>query len=198
MPSLKPSSFLILGLVRGGFTSGYAIRSAIEGMRTGAFWATGFAQIYPELARLERDGYIVRRDDPRGARRRSAYSLSPAGEEAFVGWMTSAAVPPMELRDEGLLRLGFGDHLADEEALAMVGRLRERAKREERAFRESLMPMAAAVGEQGWRFPLIVARMGAEYHGWAAGFFASVEDELSQSRPRRGRGAREQRHDPRS
>jgi len=95
--------------------------------------------------------------------------------------MTRSDLPPMELRDEGLLRLGFGDHLGEEEALAMIGRLRERAEREALEFRQELMPMAAAAFEQGIRFPSLVARMGAEYHEWAAGFFAKVESEVTES-----------------
>ena len=31
-----------------------------------AFWATTFAQIYPELAQLEDAGYLTHRDDPHG------------------------------------------------------------------------------------------------------------------------------------
>ena len=132
--ALKTSSYLILGLVRGGMTSGYAIKRFIEQQRMEVFWATTFAQIYPELAGLEEDGYLAGRDDPKGARKRRAYTLTPKGERALVSWMRRPRIPPMELRDEGLLRLAFADTLPRDEAIELVQRLRARAEEAEREF----------------------------------------------------------------
>src|SRR3712207_7895153 len=95
--AVKTSSFLILALVRGGMTSGYAIRRFIEQQRMEVFWATTFAQIYPELAQLEEQGYLSHSDDPHGARQRRAYALTEKGEEALMAWLRDEAVPPMEL-----------------------------------------------------------------------------------------------------
>lgn len=181
LPPLKTSSYLVLGLVRGGFSSGYAIRAAIEGMRLNVFWGTSFAQIYPELAKLEADGFLVRHDDPQGARARSAYALTESGDQAFLAWLTRPELPAMDARDEGIMRLGFGDHLSREEGIALLGRLRERAQHAEREFREEMMPLAEGAGQQGWRYPLLVARLGAEYNAWAAGFFAQLERELDEA-----------------
>lgn len=180
---LKSSSALLLGMIRGGFSSGYAIKKAIDGMRTGAFWATTFAQIYPELARLDADGYIVGHDDSQGARRRIAYTVTPAGEEAFAAWLRHPDQPPIELRDEGLVRLGMSDALSDAELRGLLGHLREREERQEREFREQILPTAEAIGAQGLRGPQLVARMGVDYHVWAAAFFARLEAEVGSSDP---------------
>src|SRR3712207_4622956 len=82
--AVKPSSYLILALVRGGMTSGYAIKRFIEQQRMEVFWATTFAQIYPELAQLENDGYLTSTEDPHGARQRRAYALTPKGERRLM------------------------------------------------------------------------------------------------------------------
>ena len=74
--ALKTSSYLILGLVRGGVTSGYAIKRFIDEQRMSAFWATTSAQIYPGLAQLKDAGHLAAREDPHGARRRRAYELT--------------------------------------------------------------------------------------------------------------------------
>jgi len=177
---LNASSFLILGMVRNGVNSGYAIRRTIENMRMEAFWATTFAQIYPHLADLENEGYLVRHDDPQGARPRSAYTLSQKGEEVLDAWLRGTDLPPIEVRDEGLLRLGFSDNLSPEETLALLGRLRERSEAAEREFREYNLPMAAGAAEQGYRAALMIARMGAEYHAWAAAWFGQLESELQR------------------
>ena len=176
--AVKPSSYLILALVRGGMTSGYAIRRFIEAQRMEVFWATTFAQIYPELAQLEEDGYLTHRDDPQGARQRRAYELTQKGEHALMSWLRDDAIPPMELRDEGLLRLAFADHLPREEAIELVQRLRERAEEAEREFRETILPIGEALLTAGLRFPIEIGRMGAGYYAWSIEHLTHLEERL--------------------
>lgn len=176
--ALKPSSYVILALVRGGLTSGYAIRKFIEQQRMSVFWATTFAQIYPELAHLEDGGYLVHREDPHGARQRRAYALTPKGKRALMSWLRRAKVPEMELRDEGLLRLAFADNLPLEEAIELVRRLRQRSADAEREFREEIIPAAEALRSLGARFPVVIGRMGAAYHAWAVQHLDELEAEL--------------------
>lgn len=176
--ALKSSSYLILGLVRGGVTSGYAIKRFIRQTRMEVFWATTFAQIYPELAQLEDAGYLTHQDDPHGARQRRAYALTPKGEKALMSWLRRKAVPPMELRDEGLLRLAFADHLPRDEAIELVRRLRARAEAAEREFRETILPLGEALRANGPRFPLEIGRMGADYYAWSIRFLTELEARL--------------------
>ena len=175
---LKTSNYLILGLVRGGVTSGYAIKRFIEQQRMEVFWSTTFAQIYPDLAQLEADGYLTHRDDPHGARQRRAYELTPSGEDALMSWLRLAQVPPMELRDEGLLRLAMADHLPREEAIELVQRLRERAEEAEREFRETILPIGEALRAAGLRFPVEIGRLGAGYYAWSIEHLTQLEADL--------------------
>ena len=175
---LKPSSYLILSLVRGGMTSGYAIRRFIEQQRMAVFWATTFAQIYPELAHLEDAGYLTHRDDPQGARQRRVYALTPSGERALMTWLSDESIPPMELRDEGLLRLAFADHLPREEAIELVHRLRARAQAAEQEFREIIVPIGEALLAAGLRFPIEIGRMGAAYQAWSIEYLTKLEADL--------------------
>ena len=176
--AVKSSSYLILALIRGGLTSGYAIKRFIEEQRMEVFWATTFAQIYPELAQLEADGYVTHRDDPHGARQRRAYALTTEGERALMSWLREEAVPAMELRDEGLLRLAFADHLPREEAIELVHRLRVRAEDAEREFRERILPMGEALRSAGLRFPVEIGRMGAGYYAWSIEHLTQLEATL--------------------
>lgn len=187
---LKPSAYLMLGMLRAGIGTGYAIKRAVD-QSTRFFWSTSFAQVYPELARLEAQGYIVGHDEPRGDRPRRSYRVTEKGEDALGEWLRSPGVPSFEFRDEGLLRLFFADALSDEEALALVERLREHAERTDIAFREEILPMAAAAPSQGYRFPLVAARFGADYYTWRARWLAELENELSgHAVPRRGEAKR--------
>jgi len=177
--ALKTSSYLILGLVRGRVASGYAIKRFIEQQRTDSFWATTFAQIYPELADLEEAGYLTHREDPHGGRQRRAYSLTAKGERALMSWLRRARIPKRELRDEGLLRLAFADHLPRAEAIELVRRLRARSEEAEREFREEIIPIGQAISSSfGLRFPAEVCRMGAGYHAWAVEHLSQLEEEL--------------------
>ena len=178
--ALKTSSYLILGLIRGGVTSGYAIKRFIEQQRMEVFWATTFAQIYPELADLEDSGYLRHEDDPHGARQRRAYSLSAKGERALLSWLRRSRIPTMELRDEGLLRLAFADHLPREDAIVLVQRLRTRAEEAEREFREEILPIGEALRSAGLRFPVEVGRMGASYYAWSVEHLRRLEKDLRE------------------
>jgi DNA-binding PadR family transcriptional regulator len=177
--ALKTSGYLVLGLVRGGVSSGYAIRRFVAQQRMSVFWATTLAQIYPELAQLEDDGYLLHREAPHGARARRAYSLTDKGERAFLAWLRRTRVPAMELRDEGLLRLAFADHLPPPEALALVRRLRARSEETEREFREQILPVAQTLRAAGLRFPIVIAEMGAQYHAWAVTHLVELEARLT-------------------
>jgi DNA-binding PadR family transcriptional regulator len=176
--SLKPSSYVILGLVRGGLTSGYAIKRFVDEQRMELFWATTFAQIYPELAKLEEDGYLTHSDDPQGQRQRRAYALTDKGESALLSWLRRSQIPPRELRDEGFLRLAFADHLPREEAITLVRRLRARSEEAVREFREVIIPKGEALESAGVRFPVEICRMGAAYHALIVEHLSQLEVDL--------------------
>jgi PadR family transcriptional regulator AphA len=175
---LKPSAYLILGMLRGGVATGYAIKRAVD-RSTRFFWAASLAQVYPELASLAEDGLVESSDDPQGARPRKVYRLTDKGAEALDAWLTSPQSPDFEFRDEGMLRLFFADGLAEEDALSLVRRLRNHSEALDRGFREEILPLAEAAPDSGTRFPLIVARWGADYYGWRARWLADLEAELS-------------------
>jgi len=181
--ALKPSSYVILGLVRGGLSSGYAIKRFVEEQRMDLFWATTFAQIYPELAHLESAGYLASRDDPNGRRRRRAYELTAEGEQALLSWLRRERIPPRELRDEGLLRLAFADHLPRQDAIALVRRLRARSEEAELEFRESIIPKGEALGSIGVRFPVEICRLAATYHAAVIDHLDKLEESLREEPP---------------
>jgi DNA-binding PadR family transcriptional regulator len=173
---LKPSSYLLLGMLNRGIKTGYAIKRTVD-LSTRFFWAASLAQVYPELAALEGDAYIVGTDEPHGQRPRKTYRLTDKGQAALEEWLRSERVPDFEFRDEGLLRLFFADAVTPEEALELVRRLRVRAEQIDRDFRAEILPIAE--GASG-RFPLIVAREGADYFAWRAAWFRKIETELAE------------------
>ncbi|HVT00537.1 MAG TPA: PadR family transcriptional regulator [Solirubrobacterales bacterium] len=178
---LKAPSYLMLGMVRLGARSGYAIKRAADAS-TRFFWPTSLGQVYPALGRLEAAGLLERSEDSHGARTRFAYELSPAGEAALLDWLRATEEEPVQFRDEGLLRLFFADALSPADQLALVRRLRRRAEAAASQVDEQVAPYAEGLERSGLRFPALAARLGADSYEHAAEWFARLEAELEGSR----------------
>lgn len=174
---LRPASHLILGMVRLGARSGYAIKKAAD-VSTRFFWPMSLAQVYPELGRLERAGLLSRTEDSDGGRERFAYELTPEGEEALLAWMRSPREGETQFRDEGILRLFFADGLPREDQLALVRRLRERARDGRERTREEIIPLADALKSNDIHFPARVARLRADTYASTERWLAELEAEL--------------------
>lgn len=175
---LTPTSHLVLGMVRLGVSSGYAIKKVADGS-TQNFWPISLAQVYPELARLEGAGLLSRRDDPQGARIRSAYTITNEGEEALRAWLRSPRLATAQMRDEGLLRLFFADALEGGDQLGLVRMLRERNRGLVDELRGEIIPRAEALEAAGGpRYLAISARFLADFMAFAERWAAQLEKQL--------------------
>lgn len=125
---LTPTGRVILGMVAYGRQTGYEIKQFVD-KTTRHFWAASYGQIYPELARLERQGLLRGRPDPAGGRQRTVYELTDAGLQALKGWLASDAELVFELRDEGMLKLFFSDMGSPEQRISNIRAMRERHER---------------------------------------------------------------------
>jgi DNA-binding PadR family transcriptional regulator len=176
---LSPTSYLVLGMVRLGVGSGYAIKKVAD-RSTQSFWPISLALVYPELARLEAGGLLKRRSDPQGARARSAYSITAKGERALVAWLRSPKVAPVQIRDEAMLKLFLADALEDEDRLGLVRALRERNRERKEALRDEIVPRAEAFEKQGVRYVAMAARLSADLLEYAEGWLARLATELEE------------------
>src|SRR6186713_473575 len=117
MSSLTPTARVILGMLKLGVRTGYDVKKAID-TSTRFFWTASYGQIYPELKRLRKAGLVRAEQEPRGKLKRTVYSLTPKGEQAFHDWLTDSEEVLFEIRDESLLRLFFSDFLSRDEVIA--------------------------------------------------------------------------------
>jgi DNA-binding PadR family transcriptional regulator len=122
MSTLSPTARVILGLLAWGPRTGYEIKQVTD-RSTRFFWGASYGQIYPELRRLETAGLVESREEPRGRVPRRIYSLTSAGRTALDGWLAGSD-DHYEVRDEGLLKLFFGDLMPKEQLLELVRRRR--------------------------------------------------------------------------
>jgi len=105
--NLTPTSYIVLGMVSAaGEATPYELKQMI-GATVGNFFSVPHSQIYSEPERLARAGYLDEQRE-RGGRRRKRYSLTKAGSKALNDWIETPTGELYELRDPGLLKLGFG------------------------------------------------------------------------------------------
>jgi PadR family transcriptional regulator AphA len=179
---LRPTSYLLLGMLRVGAASGYAIKKTIE-QSTQFFCPTSPAQVYPELDRLEEAGLVARRDASRGARRRSDFTLTADGREALRRWLKSSREEPMQIRMSGMLRLFLADALDPEEQRELVQRLAQRSRDGASHLRTEILPVAERLADRGPRFPHVAAQFGADMWQFAAEWLERLDAEIAARGP---------------
>jgi PadR family transcriptional regulator, regulatory protein AphA len=155
--------------------SGYEIKQAVD-QSTRFFWAASYGQIYPELRRLEREGLIEGEQSPRGARRRTVYTLTQRGEEAVRAWLQEPPAPP-ELRYEGLLKLFFLRAEERETALAQLQSMR----RQNSAALRRLLEIEPAARELPEGSQLLVLRSGIAALEAIEGWLEHAEHRLAEA-----------------
>lgn len=88
--------YILLGLLSHQDMTGYDIKKLFE-TELSDFWYANHSQIYPELRRLESEGYITSTDLPIGEKRlKHEYHLTVSGSLLLANWMHTnlSDVPP--------------------------------------------------------------------------------------------------------
>jgi DNA-binding PadR family transcriptional regulator len=172
MSTLTPTARVILGLLAWAPRTGYDIKRVTD-YSTRFFWGASYGQIYPELRRLAAAGLVRASDEPRGAVQRRVYELTAEGRRAVATWL-SEPEEIFEYRDEGLLKLFFGDLVGGDELRGLVER-RRRWHEEAAAYFRAI---AEDLGEVDWPSSEVL-RYGIEFMDWNAAWYADLEARLT-------------------
>ena len=164
MSTLTPTARVILGMLALGARTGYDIKRAID-LSTRFFWGASYGQIYPELHRLEERGLVQATPDPQGGRQRGVCAY-PGRKSALRAWLRDDGSLLFEIRDEGTLKLFFGDLLG--------ARGRDRQPEGEAGVVRSVsgdVPRPRAAGETGFfeddqLYPYVSLLYGIELLEW--------------------------------
>jgi DNA-binding PadR family transcriptional regulator len=176
MSSLSPTAKVILGFLRFRPRSGYDIKRSVE-LSTRFFWGASYGQIYPELRRLERLGLVEVDHSAETGRRRKGFRLTTAGERALDEWLRGES-ELFQYRDEGLLKLFFGDLIDAPSVLENVRRMREWREEAVVFFRTQIEPHAQEDAEEGHPFPLLALQYGIAMLEGQGQWLAGVERDL--------------------
>jgi len=172
MSSLSATARVILGLLKFSPRTGYDVKRVTD-FSTRFFWRASYGQIYPELRGLEGAGLVRASEEPRGRRPRRVYELTSKGERALSAWLLGDT-DQYEVRDEGLLRLFFGELVEPEELVALVRRRRAWYEGAGARFRSIAAELGDVEGPSGE-----VLRYGIELMDWNAAWWADLERRLT-------------------
>jgi DNA-binding PadR family transcriptional regulator len=165
---LNNTSYVILGMLSLRPMSGYDIKQVADSS-VRHFWAISYGQIYPELKNLVDAGLVSSADTSVGDRRRTVYSLTRSGQEALGDWAAMTEEVPVEIRDEMLLRLFFGDQLSPAEKVSLLHNMASRHDRVVRQLRSK--PDMAKAGCRGE-----VLEFGIAFHEFASSWFTKLAE----------------------
>lgn len=95
--------YVLLGLLARAPASGYDLAQKLKGP-VDFFWQARHSQIYPELARLEQDGYVVVQHVSQAERPdKKVYRITDAGSAVLKAWVIAPVDVPV-IRDELVLK----------------------------------------------------------------------------------------------
>jgi PadR family transcriptional regulator, regulatory protein AphA len=166
---LTPTAKVVLGMLALGASTGYDIKRAID-LSTRFFWGASYGQIYPELRRLEERGLVSATAAPRGGRKRTSYALTAAGRAALDEWLRDDTEFAFENRDEGVLKLFFGDIQSREDVIANLRTKQRWAEGALQLFR-GLEPQArTGFFTDDQLYPYVSLLYGIELLEWMSGW----------------------------
>ncbi|QBI18808.1 PadR family transcriptional regulator [Egibacter rhizosphaerae] len=168
---LSATGVAVLGLVAlMGEATSYDMKQAAQAS-IGNFWSFPHSQLYAEPQKLAERG-LLEEEQEEGGRRRRVFRLTETGRSTLRSWLADPETPPVELRDEGLLKLAFAAEAGDDE-LRVLARRQQEIHREWIEHYEGLAQHLAPTGAT--RFNRAALEMGRRYRRVSLAFWRDVE-----------------------
>ncbi len=161
--NLPTTGYVVLGLLSfDRELTGYECKQWADGSLRFFFSSPAMSQIYDELERLQRYGYVRSRDDSGGSdRSRRAFRITAAGRTALRRWVDRENVGAPVLKHSVALRIFLG-HLADPARLDAL--LAEHAARTEAMLEDLDEVRADLEGDDTRKYAAIVAEWGCRFY----------------------------------
>jgi len=113
---------LLLGVLIEGKQSGYGLKKYLDSHGRFLRSNTTMSHVYMSLARMEKNGWIRHRTEPRsGAQDAKIFEPTDEGITVFLDWLESPYQPPSRFNDPDFMaRLSFGGLMTDEQLLGLI------------------------------------------------------------------------------
>ncbi len=123
---LTTTSYAILGLLATRSWTTYELARQM-GRALGFFWPRAESGLYEEPKKLVAHGLARATSEVVGKRRRTVYTITPAGRRALQAWLPAASEGPV-LEFEALVKVFFAEHGSRADLLATIQGVREWAE----------------------------------------------------------------------
>jgi len=177
---LTTTSYAILGLLALRDHTTYELAKQMQ-RTVGYVWPRAERKLYDEPKHLVQAGYAQAAASLTGRRRRTTYSITPAGRQALARWLGTEPAPPA-LEFEGMLRVLF----ADQGSIGQLRRSIQAVAAQAAAGRVHFADMAAGILATGGEYPhrAHVNALGMRFMtayfdqitAWANWALAAIED----------------------
>lgn len=118
---MRNLKYAILGLVNREPKTGYDIKKAFEDRALTNFWHAEHSQIYPELAKLVKEGMLEVSTVIQGQKmEKKLYTITPTGKEEFENWLRDDVPIERTYKDIFRLRTFFSDEADPEDYLKLL------------------------------------------------------------------------------
>ncbi|MBP1048284.1 PadR family transcriptional regulator [Enterococcus sp. BWM-S5] len=112
--------YILLGLLSTQKMTGYDLNQAFKD-EIGEFWQAKHSQIYPELTKMEQEGWISYEVEISGTKlEKKAYSITEAGKIELVNWLDTPSEALPVNRDEFVVKLYFINNMDDPHLLEVI------------------------------------------------------------------------------
>ncbi|MFC7448447.1 PadR family transcriptional regulator [Rhodococcus daqingensis] len=142
--------------------SGYELKKWADWSIKFFYWSPSFSQVYTELKKLEKHGFVTSRvQHDNGVRGRRLYKITESGTAAVRRWSNEAPIDPPILKHGVMLRIWLG-HLNKPERLKEI--LREHIEYVTKMERRAAADATGADKEPAWAYSQIVLRWSERYY----------------------------------
>jgi PadR family transcriptional regulator, regulatory protein AphA len=142
--TLTTTSFAILGLLAIRPWSSYELTRQMD-RSLGRIWPRAQSKLYEEPKKLVHHGLAEASAERAGLRRRTVYTITPAGRQALAQWLEIPGAGPV-LEFEQLLKVWFSEHGTRTAALGSIAAARRWA---EERNQENLVAVRAYAAGRG-------------------------------------------------
>jgi DNA-binding PadR family transcriptional regulator len=137
LPELTTTSYALLGLLSIKPWSTYELTKQMQ--RDRFVWPRAESNLYAEPKKLIAHGFASASSEPRGKRRRTVYSITPAGRRALTAWLGRPASEP-RWEAESMVKFTFATGGTTEQLVQNLRDFREYATARWMAVEEIVRP----------------------------------------------------------
>lgn len=189
-PNLTSTSFAILGFLSLRPWTTYELAEQMD-RAVGQFWPRAKSKLYEEPKKLVASGLARSAQESTGKRKRTVYTITPAGRKALARWMKEPAAGP-EIEFEAMLKVFFAEAGTKADLLATIAEVRaslvprlEAAEGISAQYLEgegrfqSRLPWLVLAG----RFLADFEEMVLDWAEWAESVVATWPDDITKATP---------------